>query len=175
MASCCVNLAIMSDEAAPFRAVLAPNRSLAPTGFVVLMLAIGLVSFVMGVTFMLIGAWPVFGFFGLDVGLVYLAFRLNYRSGRRSETIEIDGPCLTLTRVDPKGRSESFELNPYWVSVRLSHARNGRTRLALASHGRELAFGAFLTDDERVEFAALLRAALHAARGASYTGENSAS
>ena len=43
------------------------------------MVAIGAVSFVAGVVFLLMGAWPVFGFFGLDVLLLYWAFRLNYR------------------------------------------------------------------------------------------------
>ena len=153
-----------------FRAVLAPNRSLGASGFLVMMLGVGLVSFVMGVAFALIGAWPVLGFFGLDVALIYIAFRLNYRDGRRFETIEIDDATLTLTRVDPKGRSERFEFNPYWVRVRLSRARNGRTRLALASHGRETLFGGFLTDDERSDFAATLRDALVQARRAPHAG-----
>ena len=39
---------------------------------------------------LLTGAWPVMGFFGLDVLLVYVAFKLNYRSGRLYETVELD-------------------------------------------------------------------------------------
>ena len=53
------------------------------------MSAIGGVSFVTGMAFLLMGAWPVFGFFGLDVALIYPAFRLNYRSGRLYETVEL--------------------------------------------------------------------------------------
>ena len=158
---------------AGFRAVLAPNRSLGPTGFLVLMGGIGFVSFVMGAAFLLIGAWPVLGFFGLDVALIYLAFRLNYRAGRQYEVIEIDGSRLTLTRVDPSGKAERFDFNPYWVNVRLARGRNGRTRLALASHGRELAFGGFLTDDERRAFADTLRGALDVARRSPYGAGNS--
>ena len=33
------------------------------------------------------GAWPVFGFFGLDVLLIYWAFRLNFRAPRATEDI----------------------------------------------------------------------------------------
>ena len=54
------------------------------------MLALGLISLAVGIGFVAIGAWPVFGFFGLDVALVYLAFRLNYRGARRSGTL---GAC----------------------------------------------------------------------------------
>src|SRR5262245_31831490 len=93
---------------AAFRAVLAPHRSLAPQGFLLLMAAISLVSFVMGVMFAAIGAWPVFGFYGLDVLLIYVAFRLNYRSGRAYEMVELTPAVLTFTRVDPSGRRQSF-------------------------------------------------------------------
>lgn len=149
----------------PFRAVLTPHRSLGPTGFVLLMLGIGAVSFVAGVAFLVIGAWPVLGFFGLDVLLVYVAFRCSYRSGRQRETIEIEGSRLTITRVDPAGRQSSVELNPYWAQVVLSEGRDGRTALALASHGRAVRLGAFLTDEERRDLARILRQALSAARG----------
>ena len=50
-----------------FSAVITPHRSLGRTGFLLLMLCIGAVSFVCGLLFLVIGAWPVFGFFGLDV------------------------------------------------------------------------------------------------------------
>ena len=148
----------------PFRAILHPHRSLGPTGFVVLMLAIGGVSFVTGMVFLLMGAWPVFGFFGLDVALVYLAFRLNYRAGRLYETVELTPETLTVTRVHPSGKRESFDFNPYWVRVQLAQAPHGRTELRLALHGREFALGQFLTDDERREFCDALSGALVAAR-----------
>ena len=40
-----------------------------------------------GLAFALRGAWPVAVFCGLAVGLVYLAFRLNYHAARLSERI----------------------------------------------------------------------------------------
>ena len=86
------------------------------------------------------GAWPVFGFFGLDVALIYAAFKLNYRSGRLYETVELTPETLTITRVHPSGKQESFDFNPYWVRVRLAEVPQGRTDLRLASHGREFSF-----------------------------------
>lgn len=155
-----------SRERGEFRAVLYPHRSLGPKGFLVLMIAIGSVSFITGMVFLMKGAWPVFGFFGLDVALVYLAFRLNYRAGRLYEKIDLTPQALTITRVHPSGQQESFDFNPYWVRVFIAEGPQGRTDLRLASHGREFAFARFLTDDERREFSHVLSGALAEARAA---------
>jgi len=155
-----------AQEERAFRAILHPHRSLGPRGFLVLMLAIGGASFVTGMVFLLMGAWPVFGFFGLDVALVYIAFKLNYRSGRIYETIELTPETLTVTRVHPSGKRETFDFNPYWVRVFVAEGPQGRTDLRLASHGRELSFGSFLTDDERRDFSDVLSGALIETRSA---------
>jgi uncharacterized membrane protein len=152
-------------EPEPFRALLTPHRSLGPRGFLVLMIALGAVSFVTGMLFLAVGAWPVLGFLGLDVLLVYVAFRLNYRSGRRYETLELTPARFVLTRVHPSGRQEQHECNPYWARVRLREWPDGRTALSVISRGTELAFGSFLTDDERRDLAATLTDALLEARG----------
>ena len=159
-----------TQEDGTFRAVLYPYRSLSPRGFFILMSTIGLVSFTAGIVFWLIGAWPVFGFLGLDVLLIYLAFRFNYRSARAYETIEINGEQLILTRSDPAGRKKRFEFNPYWVRVLLSERNDGRTSLALTSHGQVIEFGRFLNDDERREFASALKYALSTVRAAPNVG-----
>jgi uncharacterized membrane protein len=153
------------DGAEAFRAVLTPHRSLGPRGFLILMTALGALSFVTGILFLVAGAWPVFGFFGLDVLLVYIAFRLNYRSGRLYETLAVTPARLVLTRVHPSGRREEFDCNPYWARVSLREWPDGRTALSIISRGTELAFGSFLTDDERRDLASALRDALLTARG----------
>jgi uncharacterized membrane protein len=150
---------------ATFRAVLTPYRSLGRTGFVVLMGMLSAISFVAGLVFYLAGAWPVMGFFGLDVALIYVAFKLNYRSGRLYETVEITPHTLTWTRVHPTGKHERFDCNPYWARVSLREGVDGRTDLRLLAQGRELLFGRFLTDDERRDFARAVTGALANARG----------
>lgn len=149
----------------PVRFVLSPHRSLSRPGFIVLMACIGGVSFVAGIVFAMLGAWPVVGFFGLDVLLIWYAFHRNYRSGRMLETIDIADGRLTLTHVDVRGAHQRTELAAAWADVRLGRAENGRPRLALASHGREQEFGTFLTDEEKFELVPALRDALVAARG----------
>ena len=99
---------MQKDDQVPFVAELRPYRSLGRTGFMVLMGFVILVSFVAGIVFTLAGAWPVFGFFGLDVVIIYLAFRINYRDARLFERVELDRETLTITRVDPWGRAKSW-------------------------------------------------------------------
>jgi len=142
------------------RFVLTPSRSLGRTGFLVLMTCLAAASMVTGAVFLVLGAWPVPIFLGLDVAIVYVAFRLNYRSGRQSETIEIDEAELRLIRRAPSGESERITLNPYWVRVRLLERHDGGTRLWLQSHGRSVPFGGFLSDSERKELAPALAEAL---------------
>ena len=91
----------MNEERVHFDAVLRPHRSLSRSGFLILMLALGGVSFIAGMAFLLLGAWPVFGFLGLDVLLVYVAFKLNYRSGRLTEAVRLtDEQLSTFCRIE---------------------------------------------------------------------------
>jgi uncharacterized membrane protein len=157
-----------SDATTPddgaFRAVLTPHRSLSPRGFLILMTFVGVVSFIAGMTFLAVGAWPVMGFFGLDALAIYIAFKLNYRAGRLVETVEITTTDLTVTRTRPNGRRETFALNPYWAHVHLAERPDGANALYLRSHGKAHAIGAFLNDDERRDLATALDRALAAIR-----------
>lgn len=152
-------------EAPAFRAVLTPHRSLSPRGFLIFMACLGGLSFVAGMVFVVIGAWPVMGFLGLDVGIIYLAFRLNYRSGRAHEFVEVTPDLLTVTHVSPSGRCKTFTCNPYWARVDLRTWPDGRTDLNILAQGAAHRFGFVLNNDERREFAAALRQALLDARG----------
>jgi len=147
---------------AQFDAVLYPNRSLGQLGFTLLMIGIVVVSAAAGAGFFVIGAWPVTGFFGLDVLLVYLAFRWSYREGRRAELIRLDHDGLTVRRVEPSGRHSEWRFEPYWVRVSMDDPPRHESQLTLTSHGRRLVLGAFLTPRERLEVANALRAALSA-------------
>src|SRR5262245_39262647 len=154
-----------SEEERPhFRALLTPHRSLSPTGFMILMSAVCAVSFGTGLLFYLLGAWPVVGFMGLDVALIYIAFKLNYRSGRLYETVDLQEDALTVTRVQPSGKAESWSFNPYWVRLSLIERIGRSSELSLNSHGGRLVFASFLSDHEREDFAQALSAALREAR-----------
>ena len=149
-----------------FDAVLTPHRSLSPRGFLALMLAIGGVSFAAGMVFFLVGAWPVLGFLGLDVLLIYFAFKLSYRSARGYESLHLTREDLTVRSVDPRGRERCWRFQPAWLQVEMDDPPRHESRLELRSHGRTLAIGAFLTPGERLDLARALRDALERARGA---------
>ena len=154
------------DEPTIFSATLTPHRSLGPTGFLILMACLGGASFATGVVFILLGAWPVFGFLGLDVLLVYLAFRINYRAARAYEEVTVTPSELTVRKISARGRlREEWTANPLWVRLQQDiHEEFGVERLFLISRGRRLAIAGFLGPKEKQSFAQALNHALFEAR-----------
>ena len=156
---------IRPDQPELFSALLTPHRSLNRTGFLVLMAFLSVVSFVAGVAFLLMGAWPVFGFFGLDVLVIYWAFRINFRRAAASEEITVTPSELRVRRVSHRGHVVEWVLNPLWVRLdQKAHAEFGIERLYLVSSGRRVSIASFLGPDEKASFAKALLAALQAAK-----------
>ena len=148
-----------------FSAVLNPHRSLGATGFLVVMLLIGGLSFIAGLVFALNGAWPVVGFLGLDVVLVYWAFKASYRSAAAYEQVTVTASELRLRKVSARGEATEWTLNPVWVRLeRETHAEFGLERLYLVSRGRRLSVASCLGPREKERFAVALAAALGEAR-----------
>ena len=155
---------MVKDNTEDFVAELRPYRSLGPSGFFILMAFVILFSFVAGVVFTIAGAWPVMGFFGLDVALIYFAFRVNYRDGRLYERVELNRQELKITRVDPWGRAKIWTFNPFWVRFYFHNSERDEPELKLIAHGRELVFGQFLNEDEKTEFGQVLAGAIRSMR-----------
>lgn len=143
-----------------FERVLLPHRSLPSRNFHLLMGLLGLISLAVGIGFVSVGAWPVVGFFGFDVALVYLAFRLNYRSARQSETIRLAADVFSVERVSVRGERRLWRFQPFWVRVVLEERPDASNRLFIASHSRRLAIGEFVAPAIRRELAATVREAL---------------
>jgi uncharacterized membrane protein len=162
-----------NDDLEPtiFSAVITPHRSLNNVGFLVLMIVFGGVSFAAGMLFLVEGAWPVFGFFGLDVLLLYWAFRLNYRSADAFEEVMVTPSRLKVRKVSHRGRAREWELNPLWVKLeKVVQEEFGIERLLLVSRGKRLAVANFLGPREKESFAKALGAALaEAKRGVTRT------
>src|ERR1700739_4934902 len=155
----------MDSDPTLFSAVVTPHRSLSRLGFVIVMAAVTGVSFVAGVMFLMMGAWPVFGFFGLDVLLIYWAFRLNYRRARAYEEVMVTPSELRVRKVSHLGQVDEWSLNPLWVRLdRDTHEEFGIERLFLVSRGRRLPIAGFLSPPEKESFAAALGAAIGEAK-----------
>jgi uncharacterized membrane protein len=153
------------DEPTLFSAVLTPHRSLGRTGFLAVMLLIGGISFAAGLVFFIAGAWPVVGFLGLDVLLIYVAFKVSYRTAAAYEQVTMTPSALTVRKVSHRGKVAHWTLNPVWVRLqRETHDEFGLERLFLVSHGRRLPVATFLGPREKASFATALSAALGEAR-----------
>ena len=133
--------------------ILYPHRSLSPKGFLMLMLCIIFVSFSIGAFFMLKGAWPVFGFFGLDVLLVYIAFKVNYHNAKRYEKIRLWENSLIIKKKSDNGKSNTWKFNPYWVRLEMKKSQSRSSDLNLSSHGKTISIGSFLSNQEKEEVA----------------------
>lgn len=154
-----------NSEPTLFSAVITPHRSLTRAGFLLVMLLIGGISFGGGLVFFLIGAWPVVGFLGLDVALVYIAFRANFRAARAYEQVTMTASELRVRQVSHRGKTAEWTLNPLWTRIdRETHEEFGLLRLYLVSRGWRLVVASFLGPKEKEGFARELSAALAEAK-----------
>ena len=147
-----------------FDAILSPNRSLPNAGFVAVMAVVVTASTVFGIYFYLIGAWPVIGFFGLDVFAVWLAFRISYRQGRLRERVRVSADDMWVARVLPSGHETRWRLQPFWTRVSIERPISHESHVRVTSKGGVLILGAFLSPEERGRFAEALSGALSNSR-----------
>jgi uncharacterized membrane protein len=149
-------------ETVHFSTLLRPHRSLSPLGFKWLIRLVIAANLLIGLPIYLLGAWPVAGFAGLDVALLWWLFNRNYLDARRSETLRLTDRELVVERIAPDGEREEHRLDAYWLKVDTGE------RLVLSSRGNRVVIGRFLAPDERAKVAAELQAALAALRSPRY-------
>lgn len=146
-----------------FATSLSPHRSLSPEGFKWLIRVAVLANLAVGVPMYLLGAWPVFGFMGLDVFLLWLMFKRSYLDARRSETLLLTDRELIVDRRAPDGEREEHRLDAYWLRLEQSEER-----LVATSRGNRVLIGRFLSPGEREQVAEQLKAALAGMRAPDY-------
>ena len=154
----------IAEDAAIFAATLAPRRSLTQSGARRVMAATFLASALFSLPFYLIGAWPIIGFLGLDVVLLWLAFRASFRAARAYEDYRLTYLELQFARVSSAGARREWRFNPAWVRLESGEAAARAAPLALRSGGSRVEIAAFLGADEKQSFAATLTRALGEAR-----------
>jgi len=143
-----------------FEAVLEPRRSLSPKAFRTLMILLWLFSLVPSTILWLKGAWPCIGFMGLDIVLLYVAFKASYRHARLFERVRLTASELGIERVWPNGTWQKWTLEPYWARVEIERRGEHDCRTAVISRGQRVTLGAFLPPDEREALGDALKAAL---------------
>ena len=113
------------------------------------MIIVSIIFFSIGVFFWSLGAWPVFGFLGLDVLLLYLAFKINYKKGEIFENLKLFKSNLIITRVFPSGKAQKWSLEPYWTKVDLLTTSPNEYKLVLKSREKVVLLGAFLNLNDK--------------------------
>ncbi|GAA2837049.1 putative membrane protein [Aminobacter aminovorans] len=158
------NASFVADEPF-FKALLLPHRSLGRTGFLILMGTLTSGWIVIGAILLSHGAWPIFGFLGLDIAALYVAFRLNYRAARAREEVSVSRTSLDIVKTAPSGKSEQYHFNPFWARFQVSrHDEIGITDMAVETREKSVAIGSFLNPDDRESFATAFSRALATAR-----------
>ncbi len=148
-----------------FRALLTPYRSLGQRGFFWLMAGLTVLWLGLGAIFLAKGAWPVFGFFGLDVLALFIAFRLSYRSGRAREQVTLSRTMLEILKTAPSGQSRRHLFNPFWTKFNVCrHDEIGITQMVVTGRGEKVPVGSFLNPDDRASFAVAFARALATAK-----------
>lgn len=156
----------MTDAPLPavhFATSLSPHRSLSAEGFRFVMLGAVAANVVIGLPMFVMGAWPVFGFMGLDVFLLWWLFKRSYLDARRSETLLLTDRELVVVRVAPDGEREELRLDAYWLKVEATEER-----LVVTSRGNRAVIGRFLGPEERLRVAEQLKAAIAEMRSPRY-------
>lgn len=154
-----------------FNVRLTSHRSLDARGRFWLLAAFAATSCAVSIPFFLMGAWPVAGFFGLDVALIYWALRVSARSARAYEEVRVSPIELTLAQVSDRGERRDWRFNPFWSRLtRREDEEFGLLHLFVAHRGESVEIARVLGPGEKAEFAEALAAALaQARRGPTFT------
>jgi uncharacterized membrane protein len=148
-----------------FAATLTPNRSLSRRGLRIVIATVAILASILGMAFFSLGAWPVVGFMGLDVLLVWWALSASMRDGRRYERVALWPDQLELSRVGPNGKEEMLRFDPFFVKLVIDRDYNERTTaLHLRTRDSDTEIGSFLNPDDKASFAKAFGTALKKAR-----------
>lgn len=148
-----------------FDATITPHRSLGQDGFRIVMTLVCLTSVAASVPFMVLGAWPVAGFFGLDILALFIAFKVNFNAARAFERIVVTPFEVLLRKVSHHGREKIWRSNPAWTRLEREDDEDyGLLALSLVSRGQRTVVASALSPEEREGFAQALGSALAKAR-----------
>lgn len=130
------------------------NNSLSPAGRWLAFGFIAAVSACIALSLSLaFGAWMVMPFTGLEIGVLYAAFRYMDLHARDYERVTLTGNQLQIETVEGF-RVRQWVFDRYWAQV---HCTGDGSRVTLRSHGREVAVGLFCGEEARRSLAQELR------------------
>ncbi|MBV9739330.1 MAG: DUF2244 domain-containing protein [Hyphomicrobiales bacterium] len=144
-----------------FQATLKPYRSLDRNGFRLVMTLCCVSAVISSIPFIIFGAWPVAGFYGLDILALFIAFKINYRRARAEERVRLTYVELLLSKITHRGEVSEWRFNPLWSRLALEEDEDfGALRLQVVSGRQTVPIGDFLAPPQRRDLADALGAAL---------------
>lgn len=151
----------MHDQTQYFYACIYPYRSLSRDGFRVLLIVLLCMFCVLGVLFLVSGAWPVVGLMGLELVALYIGFRVSYAQAKSRETLEVRRNQTELKRFDRKGQEiASHIFDTAWLTIEYSETKDDPQPIKLKSKTLSQDFAKELSAPERADLVIALRSAL---------------
>ncbi len=123
--------------------------------------SLGMFTLAIAGAFVLIGAWPVAPFAGLECMALLAAYRWLRRHDEDYELITIEGDDVIVETRNGSKR-ERVPMSRFWAQVVVEDLAGGKKRVFLRAHGREIEFGRLLSDEAKLSVAKRLRAKLTA-------------
>ncbi len=150
-----------AGETLLFEAAILPHRSLSARGGWIVIGLFCAVSVLSGVRFWLIGAWPVAGFIGVELGLAALLLWIHQRSARQVEWLRLSADAIRVVRRDPDGKKHELRLPAGWLTVELQERPGRVPGLLLCAPGRRVEVAGALGEAAKRDLAQALREAVH--------------
>lgn len=149
-------------------AVIRQNASMTPLGFKVLLGVVISVNMVFALFCFAIGAWPAPIFLGLDVLLVWLAFRASFRAAERQERVRVSAETVEIS-LEADGVAKTVWTSPTaFTGLDVEAFGQDDTKVRLRMHRRRYLVGRALSPGERASLGRALEDALRAARAERY-------
>ena len=129
------------------------NQSLTTRGLYILMFFITIPASYIGISFYVLGAWPVLGFMGFEILLIYIAFKILFYKNKFYEHIILDSEKLNILFKKKNKIIKKIELEPTWVQVKIEKIYENEDTLIVSSHGKKIILANYLIPEERLKLA----------------------
>ena len=135
-------------EATKFEILLKPNSSLTGAARVLFLGSIFFICSVIGIGFFLVGGTMILPFAGLEIILVYLAFRLSFNWSNQKQIIILSKEHVEV-RVD--GLKEFFTWKEFrsFATFNVTKDDSRDEDLSFRSKGKEIYIGDFLNQEDK--------------------------
>ena len=136
-------------EATKFEILLKPNSSLTGATRILFLGSIFFICSVIGIGFFLAGGIMILPFAGLEIVLVYLAFKLSFNWSKQKQIIILSKEHVEV-RVD--GIKEFFTWKEFrsFATFNVTKKKNEDHDLSFRSKGKEVVIGSFLNQEDKV-------------------------